>query len=225
MFRKTSQFRESTRCTGTSTCLPMRFEGGPRAPPGLRCHLAVAAIHVTSYSSCVRPASGRKFARPWSITPTTPRWPSLVTERLGVRHVVLEQEPETSSTPRSARTTLSSFGVDNGSWPLLLSDFFANERIDSVYDGIGGDVLSAGLFLTPERDRLFRTVICQHHQRSVYRNRRTAEEASHPGMPIDDWSRELARSPDDRGCAGTPSTLITLSRPSSSGTERAERSP
>jgi asparagine synthase (glutamine-hydrolysing) len=69
---------------------------------------------------------------------------------LGVRHVVLDQtEPMLQATRRAiARQNLCS--ADHG-WILPLIDF-VRARFGAVYDGIGGDVLSAGLFL--DRDRL-----------------------------------------------------------------------
>ena len=80
---------------------------------------------------------------------------TLLTKHLGLRHAIIEQggnffDAEINKNERS------SFGVDKGAWPLVLSDFLLNENIDVVYDGIGGDVLSSCSFLTPERDSLFR---------------------------------------------------------------------
>ncbi|HKO68546.1 MAG TPA: hypothetical protein VJU53_12150, partial [Burkholderiaceae bacterium] len=80
---------------------------------------------------------------------------AMLTNELGIRHVVVEQR-QNFFDAEIRKNELTSFGVDHGTWPLLLNDVFVKETIDSVYDGIGGDVLSAGLFLTPSRDALFR---------------------------------------------------------------------
>jgi len=76
-----------------------------------------------------------------------------VARDLGVRHVVLDQtEPILQTTQRAiARQNLCS--ADHA-WILPLVDFVRG-RFGAVYDGIGGDVLSAGLFLDRERLALF----------------------------------------------------------------------
>ena len=52
------------------------------------------------------------------------------------------------------KNELSGFCASEHGWLLPLADF-VGERSLPVYDGIAGDVLSAGLFLTEERLRLF----------------------------------------------------------------------
>ena len=114
----------------------------------------------------------------------------LLTDQLALRHVILEQAGNFFDA-EIKKNDLTSFGVDEGTWPLLLSDCYVKERIDFVYDGIGGDVLSAGLFLTSDRDRLFR----EGHMPSIINDllptRRSAEETSHPRR-YRRWSRDLA---------------------------------
>lgn len=73
----------------------------------------------------------------------------------GVRHRVLAQPAS------QLETLLRHFRATNlctltpGSFLLAVADFVAGQDA-VVYDGIGGDVLSAGLFATPQRQRLYR---------------------------------------------------------------------
>ena len=79
---------------------------------------------------------------------------ALVADQLGLRHAVIEPS-DNFFAAEIRKNDLSNFGF-KGTWPLPLSDFLSREQIDTVYDGIAGDVLSASVNLTPERDRLFR---------------------------------------------------------------------
>ena len=66
---------------------------------------------------------------------------------LGVPHVLLEQGDELEA--EAAKNLATSFCADEHAWYLVVAAHLAG--FDTVYDGIGGDVLSAGLFLTPKR--------------------------------------------------------------------------
>lgn len=70
-----------------------------------------------------------------------------VAAALGVPHVVLEQGDELAAETRKNHAT--GFCADEHAWLGVLVEFLAG--YDTVYDGIGGDVLSAGLFLNPAR--------------------------------------------------------------------------
>lgn len=76
---------------------------------------------------------------------------SRLAERLGVRHVILPP-PSDRLEAEVRKNILTGFSADEHGWMLPLRDFFHGRRL-RVYDGIGGDVLSAGLFLTPRRLR------------------------------------------------------------------------
>ena len=74
--------------------------------------------------------------------------------RLAIPHVVLRQrEPRLRAELRKNRAT--GFCTDEHAQLLVLADHL--QGIDTLYDGIAGDVLSGGLFLTAERlDRFAR---------------------------------------------------------------------
>lgn len=80
----------------------------------------------------------------------------IVSKELGIEHAVITQGRDAFEL-EMRKNQVTNFGVDEGTWPLLLAEFFAERGIDTIYDGIAGDVLSAGLFLTPALDALFRT--------------------------------------------------------------------
>jgi asparagine synthetase B (glutamine-hydrolysing) len=71
-----------------------------------------------------------------------------VAAALGLRHVVLEQGDEFAA--EEAKNAATSFCADEHAWFAAVGAFL-DGRYDTVYDGIGGDVLSGGLFLTPDR--------------------------------------------------------------------------
>ena len=81
---------------------------------------------------------------------------ALVTDQLALRHAVIKPSDDFFAA-EIRKNDLSNFGFPRGTWPLPLSDFLSREQIDTVYDGLAGDVLSASVNLTPERDRLFRS--------------------------------------------------------------------
>ncbi len=72
-----------------------------------------------------------------------------VAAALGVPHVLLDQADELET--EAAKNVATSFCTDEHAWFVAVAAHLAG-RFDTIYDGIGGDVLSAGLFLT--RDRL-----------------------------------------------------------------------
>jgi asparagine synthase (glutamine-hydrolysing) len=86
--------------------------------------------------------------------PDDVRVAGMVSRELGIEHAVLDQERDLFQL-ELRKNHVTNFGFDEGTWPLLLADFFKERGIDTVYDGIAGDVLSAGLFLTPELHELF----------------------------------------------------------------------
>lgn len=66
---------------------------------------------------------------------------------LGVPHVLLDQGDELQA--EAAKNVATSFCADEHAWYLVVAAYLAG--FDTVYDGIAGDVLSAGLFLTRDR--------------------------------------------------------------------------
>ncbi|PWF47921.1 asparagine synthase [Massilia glaciei] len=73
---------------------------------------------------------------------------------LGLPHVVLAQRQSWFAAERR-KNPLTSFCSDEHAWYMVAADHL-NARPDlGVYDGIGGDVLSAGLFVTARRRALF----------------------------------------------------------------------
>lgn len=77
-----------------------------------------------------------------------------VCENLNLKHLLLEQKRPRFET-EILKNNLTGFSVYEHAWFLTLADFIAKNP-HAVYDGIAGDVLSAGHFLTDERLNLFR---------------------------------------------------------------------
>lgn len=77
-----------------------------------------------------------------------------ICSRLQLAHVVVEPTKEPYEY-EIKKNWLTNFGVDEGSYPLTIYDTLASRGTTTIFDGIGGDVLSAGLFLDLERLRLF----------------------------------------------------------------------
>ncbi len=67
---------------------------------------------------------------------------------LGVPHVLLDQGDEREA--ESSKNLATGFCADEHAWFRVVGEFLGR-AVDTVYDGIGGDVLSAGLFLSPPR--------------------------------------------------------------------------
>lgn len=76
-----------------------------------------------------------------------------ICEKLNLKHHSFEQKK--SRFENEIRKNIQSgFSVYEHGWFLALADFIS-ENNSAVYDGIAGDVLSAGLFLTEEKQKLF----------------------------------------------------------------------
>ena len=76
-----------------------------------------------------------------------------VATALAVRHVVLDQ-PERRLRSELLKNLKTGFCADEGTAFMAIGDYLAGEEW-AVFDGIGGDVLSAGLFLNEGRLALF----------------------------------------------------------------------
>lgn len=76
-----------------------------------------------------------------------------ICETLGIKHHLLPQSHSRFNSEKR-KNYLTGFSVYEHGWFLPLSDFVRG-KWNVVYDGIAGDVLSAGLFLDAERLRLF----------------------------------------------------------------------
>jgi hypothetical protein len=74
-----------------------------------------------------------------------------LTAAVGVRHVIVEQGERFDA--ELAKNRVTSFGTAMHAWTMALAGSLRGGGT-TLFDGIGGDVLSAGLFLTPERQAL-----------------------------------------------------------------------
>lgn len=75
--------------------------------------------------------------------------------RLRLEHAIIDQQLSLLSA-QTRKNWQTHFCTSQHGWYLAVADYL-NGRFDSVYDGIAGDVLSAGLFLNPELDNAFRS--------------------------------------------------------------------
>lgn len=75
----------------------------------------------------------------------------LVSERLELSHRVIDRAPDRFSA-ELRKNQLTYFCADEHAWILPLTDHVASGPPARMFDGLGGDVLAAGLFVT--RDRL-----------------------------------------------------------------------
>lgn len=82
-----------------------------------------------------------------------------VAAELGLRHLRVAA-PRPSPALERRKNVETHFCADEHAWILPLRDTLQG-RCDTLYDGIGGDVLSAGLFLDPDALALFRR--CSPH--------------------------------------------------------------
>ncbi len=73
-------------------------------------------------------------------------------QTLGLRHMTLDQ-PASLIEAELNKNLMTGFCSFEHNWYLVVADYL-NRTAGSVYDGIGGDVLSAGLFLSPGRVEL-----------------------------------------------------------------------
>ncbi len=71
-----------------------------------------------------------------------------VSQAMGVRHVAVRSLPRMEAELRKNR--LTHFCADEHAWFTALTDYLP-QKVGVVYDGIGGDVLSAGLFSDEEK--------------------------------------------------------------------------
>jgi len=79
---------------------------------------------------------------------------SRVTAELGVPHLVVDPPASRCRAERRSHLVTSYSSLD-AAWALAVADNLVGE-VDLVYDGLAGDVLSAGLLLTDRRLQLFR---------------------------------------------------------------------
>ena len=77
---------------------------------------------------------------------------SLVTAALALPHAILDQPDRFDAEHR--KNVATSFCSDEHTWALVLAEFLRG-RAATLFDGIGGDVLSAGLFLRRQRLALY----------------------------------------------------------------------
>ena len=70
-------------------------------------------------------------------------------------HVVVDQ-PRTQGETERRCNAQTDFSTGDAAWMLALADYMKG-KVRYIYDGIGGDVLSAGLFLTVKRLELLNT--------------------------------------------------------------------
>jgi len=77
----------------------------------------------------------------------------VVAQALGIEHVTVPGGEQTLAAERR-KNELTNFCADEHTWVLAAADYLAR-RPTTLYDGLGGDVLSAGLFLSPKRLRLY----------------------------------------------------------------------
>jgi hypothetical protein len=79
---------------------------------------------------------------------------SRLARALGLEHHILEQPASQLQTTRRHHLATNFCTLTPSSYALAVGEWLRQEA-DVVYDGLGGDVLSAGLFLDAERVRLF----------------------------------------------------------------------
>ncbi|MGB9992446.1 hypothetical protein [Pseudoduganella rhizocola] len=78
---------------------------------------------------------------------------ALLARELGLAHVVLPQ-PSCRFEAEQRKNLLTGFCSDEHTWYLAAMDYLLQRKLP-LYDGIGGDVLSAGLFVSPRSRALF----------------------------------------------------------------------
>ncbi|SFU46374.1 hypothetical protein SAMN05216417_104136 [Nitrosospira multiformis] len=78
-----------------------------------------------------------------------------LTHELGLSHIILEQK-DSWFKAENRKNPITNFCSDEHAWYMVASDFLT-ENFRVTYDGIAGDVLSAGLFVTPLLLNLFRS--------------------------------------------------------------------
>ncbi len=78
-----------------------------------------------------------------------------VAAAVGVQHVIIEPHNDPIAAELK-KNEMTNFCADEHGWSLALVNYVRDGGFNVLYDGIGGDVLSAGLFLTPENLNLYR---------------------------------------------------------------------
>lgn len=78
-----------------------------------------------------------------------------VAAALGVHHVIIEPSRDPIGAELK-KNELTNFCADEHAWAVELGRYVREGGFNVLYDGIAGDVLSAGLFLTPENLNLYR---------------------------------------------------------------------
>jgi asparagine synthase (glutamine-hydrolysing) len=68
---------------------------------------------------------------------------------LGINHVVLDQD-NSFLLAENEKNQLSNFLSAEHAWMLPIRKFVESNKYDMLYDGIGGDVLTNGMFLSPK---------------------------------------------------------------------------
>lgn len=111
---------------------------------------------------------------------------------IGVPHHVLEPS-KSRLTNELRKNLLTSFCADEHGWFMDVADYLRG-RTAAVYDGIGGDVLSAGLFLTRERLDLARAGAFDELALRLWTESKEATlRAMLPARSYGDWNAERAR--------------------------------
>jgi asparagine synthase (glutamine-hydrolysing) len=118
--------------------------------------------------------------------PDDVRTAALVCQHLGLEHVIVEQ-PSAPYLAEVRKNWITNFGVDEGAYPIAISEALMHRGVTAIYDGIAGDVLSAGLFL-------------ERPLHDLFKNGRRREIAEHIIPPGDEpaLKRILARDFLDR---------------------------
>ncbi len=78
-----------------------------------------------------------------------------LTSALKIQHTILDQ-PKSRLLPELRKNVDTNFSTFEHAWLMPMTDYL-NGRVQSIYDGVAGDVLSAGLFLTEELVNLYET--------------------------------------------------------------------
>ena len=79
-----------------------------------------------------------------------------VASRNGLPHRTITIEPKKMHYYEQRKNLLCGIPGEEGSWMVPVAETLHSEHAHSIYDGIGGDILSAGLFLSKERMDLMR---------------------------------------------------------------------
>ncbi len=113
-------------------------------------HILLAMMHRGNRPAC---CATLKHLPPKSNEDA--RIAAAVAAALGVRHVVLEPigDPIEAELKKNA---LTNFCADEHGWAMGLGKYVRDCGYNVLYDGIGGDVLSDGLFLTQQNLDLYR---------------------------------------------------------------------